>query len=322
MGFILQSDYVFDDLTSQGLDKVPVNARVRVGSITYVLVKEVTSANTTIQQGIDGGYLLVEGRGFIKETKTQWSGYMYELVPANTLLPEGDLRVRIYDDSGNLSCAFTLNILDIDSSGINMLGGLPQEFKITNCSYSYFLKGGSGGYNNTYGAIFLPGFGLMLNTEGIHLSVIDGAYCDKIVVDYKNCNFIPTLTERPNTTPSNTEKIYAIREGGGTWIQDLGCIKPCLRYSWSGGADSSEEFYNFFNGFVVWKDKMNLDMNYFHQLMGSGSFAINNIDARDAVLKNVGANSRLGERLEQQLYSSNGDINEIALITQYALQAF
>lgn len=311
MGFILQSDYVFDDLTSQGLDKVPVNARVRVGSNTYVLVKEVTSANTTIQQGIDGGYLLVEGRGFIKETKAQWGGYMYELVPASVLSPDGDLRVRIYDVGGNISCAFTLSMLGI---------GL-QEFKIKKCSYSLNIKKRHKSYND-YDGIFLPGFGLMLNAEGIHLSVTDGAYCDKIVVDYENCNFTSTLTERPNTTPSYTEKIYAIREGGGSWIQDLGCVKNCFRDWTQGIIDGSLDFYLFFNGFVLWEDTMSLNMDYFHQLMQDGSFAINNIDARGAVLKNVGANSRLGERLESQIYSSKGDMKEIALTTQYALQAF
>lgn len=280
MGFILQSDYVFNDFTSQGLDKVPVNARVRVGLYTYVLVKEGASASTTIQQGIDGGFLLAEQRGG-KEVNTT-AGNMYLLVPSSITNPEGDLRVKCYDNGGNLTCSFTLAMLGV---------GL-EEFKITKCIYSKDLKGTR--VSNSYGGLFYGGFGLLQNAGGIYFSVLDNSKCEKIIVEYSDCNFVPSLVGITNTTPSITEKIYAIREGGGTWIQDLGCIKNNYRNNGTSASGESLEFYLFSNGFVRWTSAMTLDANYFHQ-WSNGNFGSLNIDASDKYLCNVG--SKVGQTL-------------------------
>lgn len=276
MGFILQSDYVFNSNSSTGLNKVPVNARVRIGFNTYVLVKEVTSTSMTIQQGIDGGYLLAEQKGFISSATS--INYIYLLVPNTITNPYGDLRVRCYDSSGNFTCSFTLSMLGV---------GL-EEFKITKCIYSKTLK--SSRVSSSYGGLFYGGFGLLQNSNGIYFSVVNNSKCYKVEVEYSDCNFVPTLTQTSFLSPSSTNKIYAIREGGGTFIQDLGCIKNNYRLSGTSAGGESLEFYLFSNGFVRWTSAMTLNGNYFHQ-WANGNFGSLNIDSSDKYLCNVGTNA-------------------------------
>lgn len=229
---------------------------------------------------------------------TTTAGNMYLLCDASNTKAYGRLRVRCYDGSGNTKCAFTIAFLGMGTS----------EFKISECIYSSDVR--QTRISTQYGGIYYAGFGLMQTSGGIYLSVLDNSKCASIEVEYSDCNFIPPLNSTTNATPSSTNKPYAIREGGGTFIKDLGVIKNDYRQNGASTSGESLEFYLFSNGFVRWTSAITLDSTYFHQ-WANGNFGSLNIDTSDKYLCNVGTatGQSLGVIKSQSLPNIKGDWN-------------
>lgn len=215
------------------------------------------------------------------ETATPTANNMYQLVNLSNKT-FGEMKIKTYDTSGNMHCVFDLEIYTLLTNDL--------QFNIKNVLYSQTIRQATTTYSS-YANIFFMGFGLVLTSNGLYFGVTNNTLCTKIEVEYSKMNFIPTLQQTTLPTPNqSTAKIYAIRNGGGTWIQDLGVIKNDYRANGNNTLGETLEFYLFSNGFVQWTSAMTLDSNYFHQ-WSNGNFGSLNIDSSDKYLCNVGANT-------------------------------
>lgn len=215
------------------------------------------------------------------KTATPTANNMYQLVNLSNKT-FGEMKIKTYAPSGNMHCVFDLEIYTL------LINDL--QFNIKNVLYSSSIRKASTTYSS-YANIFFMGFGLVLTSGGLYFGVTNNALCSKIEVEYSKMNFIPTLQQTTLPTPNaSTAKIYAIRNGGGTWIQDLGVIKNDYRANGNNSLGETLQFYLFSNGFVQWTSAMTLDINYFHQ-WSNGNFGSLNIDTSDKYLCNGGTNT-------------------------------
>lgn len=229
------------------------------------------------QDSTNWGKVIVDST--LIKTANPTANNMYQLVNLSNQT-FGEMKIKTYNTSGNLHCVFDLEVY-------TMMGDL--EFRIKNVIYSSTIR-----MNTTYSSyanIFFMGFGLVLTSGGLYFGATNNTLCTKIEVEYSKMNFIPTLQQTTLPTPNqSTAKIFAIRNGGGTWIQDLGVIKSDYRADGNNALGETLDFYLFSNGFVRWTSAMTLDSNYFHQ-WANGGFGSLNIDASDKVLCNVGTST-------------------------------
>lgn len=232
------------------------------------------------------------------KTANPTANNMYQLVNLSNQT-FGEMKIKTYNTSGNLHCVFDLDIY-------TMMGEI--QFNIKNVLYSSTIRQSSTTYSS-YANIFFVGFGLVLTSNGLYFGVTNNTLCTKIEVEYSKMNFIPTLQQTTLPTPNaSTAKIYAIRNGGGTFIQDLGVIKSDYRANGNNALGETLEFYLFSNGFVRWTSAMTLDSNYFHQ-WANGNFGSLNVDASDKILCNVGTTTgqSLGVIASASLPNIRGD---------------
>lgn len=231
------------------------------------------------QDSTNWGKVIVDST-LIKTANTT-ANNMYQLVNLSNKT-FGEMKIKTYDTSGNLHCVFDLETYTLLTNDL--------QFNIKNVLYSQTIRQASTTYSS-YANIFFMGFGLVLTNAGLYFGVTNNALCSKIEVEYSKMNFIPTLQQTTLPTPNqNTDKIYAIRNGGGTWIQDLGIIKNDYRASGNNALGETLQFYLFSNGFVRWTSAMTLESNYFHQ-WANGGFGSLNIDVSDKYLCNVGTDT-------------------------------
>lgn len=231
------------------------------------------------QDSTNWGKVIVDST--LIKTATPTANNMYQLVNLSNKT-FGEMKIKTYDTSGNMHCVFDLEIYTLLTNDL--------QFNIKNVLYSSTIRQASTTYAS-YANIFFMGFGLVLTSGGLYFGVTNNALCSKIEVEYSKMNFIPTLQQTALTTPNQTTaKIYAIRNGGGTFIQDLGIIKNDYRANGNNALGETLQFYLFSNGFVQWTSAMTLDSNYFHQ-WSNGNFGSLNIDASDKYLCNVGTHT-------------------------------
>lgn len=236
---------------------------------------EITTINDSVTENTNNWQrVLDDSKISVKTALSQNSMYLL----CNNSSAYGRLRVKVFDSSNALKCAFTIAFLGFGYS----------DFKIYECIYSSDIR--SSRVYSGFGGIYYAGFGLMQASNGLYFDVRSTSKASRLEIEYSDCNFIPPLSSTGSQTPSSSYKPYAIREGGGTFIQDLGVIKNDYRNTGSSVGGESLEFYLFSNGFVKWTSAMSLDSNYFHQ-WANGNFGSLNIDASDKYLCNVGTNT-------------------------------
>ena len=232
------------------------------------------------------------------KTASPTANNMYQLVNLSNKT-FGEMKIKTYDTSGNMHCVFDLEIYTLLTNDL--------QFNIKNVLYSQTIRQASTAYSS-YANIFFMGFGLVLTSGGLYFGVTNNALCSKIEVEYSKMNFIPTLQQTTLTTPNQTTaKIYAIRNGGGTFIQDLGVIKNDYRANGNNTLGETLQFYLFSNGFVQWTSAITLNSTYYHQ-WANGNFGSLNVDVSDRVLRNVGTNATqtLGTLLEDAIRNITG----------------
>lgn len=248
------------------------------------------------------------------KTTATIASQMYQLVNLSNKT-FGSMKIKTYDASGNMHCVFDLEVYTLLTSDL--------QFNIKNVLYSQTIRQATTAYSS-YANIFFMGFGLVLTSDGLYFGVTNNTLCNKIEVEYSNMNFIPTLQQVALSTPNaSTAKIYAIRNGGGSFIQDLGVIKNDYRNTGNNSLGETLEFYLFSNGFVRWTSAITLDSNYFHQ-WSNGNFGSLNVDVSDRVFRNVGTNSTqaVGYLLEDAIRNITGEIQNTAFGNRYSLIGF
>ena len=231
------------------------------------------------QDSTNWGKVIVDST--LIKTANPTANNMYQLVNLSNKT-FGEMKIKTYDTSGNLHCVFDLEVYTLLTNDL--------QFNIKNVLYSQTIRQASTTYSS-YANIFFMGFGLVLTSDGLFFGVTNNALCNKIEVEYSKMNFIPSLQQTTLPTPNkSTAKIFAIRNGGGSFIQDLGVIKNDYRNTGNNSLGETLEFYLFSNGYVRWTSAMTLDSNYFHQ-WNNGNFGSLNIDASDKYLCNVGTST-------------------------------
>lgn len=211
------------------------------------------------------------------------------------VVPRGTLRVRLLQ-ANTIKVAF-----EIVWGGVGL-----EQFKIQNVFYSSDLKLNPA-YTN-WDNLFYSGCGIVVGSSYLGIARA-GGNLNRIEVDFDGVNFTPSLTNL-SLIVNGTDKPYAIREGGGSDIAELGCIFDGLRFG-SGGSDECYAFWKFRNGFVEWTSSKNLHTELYHQYI-RGSYARLNQDPSDKYRANVGAlNSQTeGVFKEQSLPEIEGWANE------------
>lgn len=170
----------------------------------------------------------------------------------DTMSPRGTLRVRCLAN-GTVTASF-----DIVFAGMSY-----RDFYITNVIYSPVVK--RTGLTSSYGYPFFPKFAIVANSVYMGLAVEDNQFCESIEFDYTNINIKP-LVEEDNFSSLNS---YAIRNGGGTYIQNLGDIVTSYKLN-QDTTYGSFDFYLFSNGYQAYDKNIVLNRDIYHSYYEMG----------------------------------------------------
>ena len=189
-------------------------------------------------------------------------------------IPRGKLKCSVF--KGNSVTAY----FEIIFSGTNI-----SDFIIRNVMYANSIKSTTISSSSSYGYIFYPGFAIFCDGTHFGISVDKITQADYIELDYSEFNQIPTLQ---TSTSFTSHTCYAIREGGGSYIPNIGSTFFSMRNA--GSQDGvSEEFYNFMSGSIPWTQGINLDTNLYHQY--AAACVMPTMDNSGRFTRNMGGNS-------------------------------
>lgn len=163
-------------------------------------------------------------------------------------IPRGKLKCSVLKNQ-SVTCYFELIF-----SGTSI-----SDFLIRNVMYSNVIKQAT--ITSSFGYIFYPGFAVFCDGLNFGISVAQITQADSVEFDYSEFNQIPVAQPSTSFISNNC---YAIREGGGSYIPNIGSTFYSMR---NAGLQSgvSEEFYNFMSGSIPWTSGLNLDTNLYHQ---------------------------------------------------------
>lgn len=252
-------------------------------------VKE-TANGTTIYVANDN---LVENEGYervfvggqlIKEISVE-ADKNYEIFKTNH--PKGTLKCRT-KKNGAITSYF-----EIVFSGIS-----PKNFNIRHVQYAPTIQLTQVEHN--YGLVYYPGFALRATAAEFSFSVANIDQCDTLEVDYAEMDVAPSL----NKVAFTSDRSYAIREGGGSFIPGLGSIIPCIRDRDIQSGESFS-FYQFMTGRIVWERGLELNTDLYHQF-ASGGFPSLDVDTVGMFLRHKTADASIGELRQAQLPNIKG----------------
>lgn len=184
--------------------------------------------------------------------------------------PKNDLKFTIYDSLGAVSSSFRVSF----KSRIN--------FSIYDVYYNDTIRVQSTG---SYGQVYFPGFAFVMANNGGQISVglrfVDKTHVSSILVECDGYDIDYSIVES-----TGLYRTFAIRNGGGTDIQDFDIIYNSIKTKALSTLESYD-YYLFKNGFVMWSDALVLDSILYSEnsLYGNASL---NIDPDDKYLANVG----------------------------------
>ena len=138
----------------------------------------------------------------------------------------------------------------------------------------------------SYGYIFYPGFAIFCDGTHFGISVDKITQADYIELDYSEFNQIPTLQTETSFT---SHTCYAIREGGGSYIPNIGMTYYKMRKQGNSSNAESEDFYTFMSGTVAWTYAMNIDATLYHQY--AASCVLPTMDNDGKFVRNMGGNA-------------------------------
>lgn len=170
----------------------------------------------------------------------------------DSMIPQGTLKVRCLSN-GTVTASF-----DLVFPGMSY-----RDFYITNVVYSPMVK--RTGLTSANGYPFFPKFAIVANSVYIGLAVEDTQFCENVEFEYTDINIKPIM-EEDNFSNQNS---YAIRNGGGSYIRELGEIVTSYKLN-TDTAYGSFDFYLFSNGFIAYDKNIVLDRNIYHSYYDMG----------------------------------------------------
>lgn len=268
-GVITERLYMVDKETPDALSEV--NYAPLAGD-TYRVINGTTiyEDNSSLQE--KSGYVRVYTVEGLKKTLSVTSGSNYKIYePTGAVYPKGTLRLRALK-AGKVS-----GYMEIVFGGTSH-----QDFSFRNVQYAKSVRAAAA--TSAYGYIFYPGFAVYCDETYFGLSVSSTTYVDSFELDYTDIDLVP------DGTPASfvTNKCYAIREGGGSYIPNIGSTFFSMR---NAGLQSgvSEDFYNFMSGSIPWTAGITLDTNLYHQY--AAACVMPTMDNSGRFTRNMGGNS-------------------------------
>lgn len=195
----------------------------------------------------------------------------FKFLGAGTI-PRGKLKCSVF--KGNSVTAY----FEIIFSGTSI-----SDFIIRNVMYANSIK--STTISFSYGYIFYPGFAIFCDGINFGISVDKITQADYIEFDYSEFNQSPTL----QITTFSSANCYAIREGGGSYIPNIGMTYYNMRKQGSSSKAESEDFYTFMSGTVAWTYAMHIDATLYHQY--AAACVLPTMDNDGKFVRNIGGNA-------------------------------
>lgn len=211
-----------------------------------------------------------------------------------TAQPVGDIRIRIFDSTNSIYSQF-----DVEFAGFAL-----DNFKIKNVFYTDAVKANPPRAVTLDKLVWYPGFCISANSDVFKISFLEATYVHRIEVDYRHCSVEPLCVYTDEVTLSNYN--YAVREGGGSYIRNLGQV---FNYFWGSVQEGiNRQFRLFMLGQIEWATNLTLNKDTYHQYFKYvGEMGDPNIDVSDAFLRNVGMfESKSGQLVMPQLPNIKG----------------
>lgn len=294
-GVVTERLYMVDKETPDELSEVDY---APLAGDTYRVINGTTiyEDNSNLQE--KSGYVRVYTIEGLKKTLSVNSGSNYKLYePAGAVYPKGILRLRALK-AGKVS-----GYMEIVFGGTSH-----QDFSFRNVQYAKSVR--SVAATSAYGYIFYPGFAAYCDETYFGISVANTTYVDSIELDYTDIDLVPVGTP----TSFVTNKCFALREGGGSYIPNIGSTFYSMRQNASSTDGISTDFYNFMSGSIPWTTGITLDTNLYHQY--AAACVMPTMDNSGRFTRNMGTGSAgvIGGVQEEALenitgtYSSEGSV--------------
>lgn len=266
-------EFMLTGATDEGTSEAPLS-----GNSEHVGNAEIFN----ISASVNAKWSPIDTYNYFEQLVNLTQGDEYLALFTEAQNPKGYLKIELSDATG-IQASFELHFYGL---GI-------KEFKIKNVIYGDVIK--NKGLTKPTGQImsvahtliYLPTFALACgDTIGIHVPSFE--VVSRVNVDWSHCSIKPTL-KKGNSVPT---KVYAVREGGGSTIPNLGELS---HFNISTEANPNRlAFKQFMLGRLVWNASMDLDANTYHQYADALNICkTTNIDVSDVFLRNVG--ERAGE---------------------------
>lgn len=212
--------------------------------------------------------------------------------------PIGTLKVTLYDNINSVAGRF---FIEFSGTGI-------QDFRIYNVLYSRTIQNKGlakkvGQMRDSDLLIYLPSFAIGCSENSFGLHIPSTEFIKYVELNWSQCNQAPTMQLSFNVP----DKRYAVREGGGSYIANLGEMTY-----FNLNAQASQEvkyFKQFMMGKIEWKSGMVLNADTYHQYNDPLLFLnTTNLDVSDIYLRNLGnkAGSTSGVVQQPQLPNITG----------------
>lgn len=253
-----------------GTLKVYENAGLSVNTTDYVEIFS-SNSNTLIAQ--------------------QDSRKTYTYLPPLAL--DGTLKVKFRSADGLVTAS-----MDIVFNGSSY-----SDFMIRNVMYSKNVRQDNFMKTEAFGKIFYSGVALHISQDGVGFSIWDNKYARIIELDYSNLNVKASLS---STKEVSTRSCYALREGGGSYIQGICTIIPDVRPNQVNSGDTIE-FHHFMLGGIHWNTSLQLDRDIYHQFYDAGGVDLS-ADPSDACLGNTLNGQNSGSIYKGQLPDLKGSV--------------
>lgn len=140
-------------------------------------------------------------------------------------------------------------------------GSSHKDFTLENVQYSRLARSVMVG---TLGHLYYPGFAIYADDIYFGFSIEKTNLVDRIWIDFTDLSKEPI----PDDKPFASDRAYAARAGGGSYIPDLGDLKRNLRKPVDSDAGCFD-FYLFMRGALVYTGPLTLVRDIYHQYYDS-----------------------------------------------------
>lgn len=202
---------------------------------------------------------------------------------------------------GRMKVTFFKNASITGSMTISWSGSALNDFSFSEVMYSKVLR--QNAVISSLGYIFYTGFAIYATPTDFGFAVKSTGQCDRIELDYSDMNIVPNFNPTGVTFDSNN--CYAPRQGGGSYIPNIGSTFFSMKKSGGATTGDSDEFYNFMSGSIPWTNGITLDANLYHQY--HSACVLPTMDNSGRIAKNLMLGKNVGDLQDESLPNIKGE---------------